>query len=160
MELEVWKDIEDYPNYQISNFGRVKSKERYTKAKDNEIIHRKDKMLKSQTDTKGYKYVRLYNSKGFKAKKIHRLVAEHYIPNLDSKPQVNHINGDKADNRVENLEWCTDLENKHHAIENGLVDLELRKSNMSKLGKSKKALMKRWNKQFSAMEYKVESEVK
>ena len=152
---EEWKDIEDYPNYQISNFGRVKSKERYTKAKDNEIIHRKDKMLRSQTDTKGYKYVRLYNSKGFKAKKIYRLVAEHYIPNLDSKPQVNHINGDKADNRVENLEWCTDLENKHHAIENGLVDLELRKSNMSKLGKSKKALMKRWNKQFSDMEYRL-----
>lgn len=147
MELEEeWRDIKDYPNYQVSNLGKVKSKERYTKAKGNEVIHRKDKILKQQIDTKGYCYVRLYNSKGFKAKKIHRLVAEHYLENINRLPQVNHIDGDKTNNCILNLEWCTDLENKKHAIKIGLIDLDLRKSNMSKLGKSRKGLMKRWNK--------------
>lgn len=154
MKLEVWRDVENYPNYQVSNYGNIKSKERYTKQR-NGINLRKEKMLKLQTDSKGYKYVRLYNSKGYKTKKVHRLVAETFIPNLENKSQVNHIDGNKQNNYFLNLEWCTDLENKHHAIKNGLVDLELRKSNMSKLGKSKKALMKRWNKSFSSMEYKV-----
>ena len=147
MELkEEWRDITNYPNYQVSNLGRIKSKERYTKAKGNEIIHRKDKILKNQTDNKGYKYVRLYNSNGFKAKKVHRLVAEIFIENPLNKETVNHINGDKNNNCINNLEWCTNLENIRHSIETGLVDLELRKSNMSKLGKSRKGLMKRWNK--------------
>lgn len=153
MKLEEWRDIPDYPNYQVSNLGNVKSKERYTKAKGNEIIHRKEKLLKPQTDNKGYKYVRLYNSVGFKTKKIHRLVAEIFIENKENKPQVNHKDGNKSNNNVSNLEWCTDLENKQHAIKNGLVDLELRKSNMSKLGKSKKALIKRWG--LKQMKYKV-----
>lgn len=146
MELkEEWRDIQGFPNYQISNLGNVKSKERYTKARGNKIIHRKERLLKIQTDHKGYKYVRLYNSNGFKAKKVHRLVAETFIENPNNLPQVNHKDGDKTNNCINNLEWCTDTENKQHAIKTGLIDLELRKSNMSKLGKSKKGLMKRWS---------------
>lgn len=82
MKLEVWKDIDSYPNYQVSNFGNVKSKEIYTKAKDNQLIHRKEKLLKQLVDAKGYHYVRLYNEKGFKNIKVHRLVANAFIEKL------------------------------------------------------------------------------
>ena len=144
MKLEVWKDIEDYPNYQVSNLGNVKSKERYTRAKGNEIIHRKEKLLKQLIDTKGYHYVRLYNEQGFKNIKVHRLVANAFIIKIEGKECINHKDGNKDNNKSSNLEWCTVLENNRHSIETGLVNLELRKSNMSKLGKSRKALIKRW----------------
>ena len=96
-----------------------------------------------------YLQVVLYdeNKKG-KTFKVHKLVAQAFIPNVDNKPQINHINGIKTDNRAENLEWVSDVENKRHAINNGLVNIELRKENMRKLGKSKKGLSKRWGKQY------------
>lgn len=155
LKEEIWKDIKKYPNYQISNFGRVKSKERYTRQR-NGINLRKEKLLKQLTDSKGYLYVRLYNDNGFKNIKVHRLVAISFLENFNKLPQVNHKNGIKTDNKVENLEWCTNLENQRHAIKNGLIDLELRKENMRKLGKSKRALIKRWHpEQFDQMSYKV-----
>lgn len=69
---------------------------------------------------RGYLQVLLYEEGKPHPKKVHRLVAEAFIPNLDNKPQVNHINGDKTDNRVKNLEWCTNSENQLHAYKNGL----------------------------------------
>lgn len=156
---EVWKDIIDFPNYQISNYGRIKSKERFTNVgiKNIKKVKRKEKILKLSHNAKGYAQTILYRNKKPYPVKIHRLVAIHFIPNKENKPQVNHIDGNKQNNYVGNLEWVTDLENKHHAIENGLVDLELRKSNMRKLGKSRKGLISRWNlhEQFAGMEYKV-----
>ena len=145
----IWKDIPGYEGlYKVSNTGKIFS---VVTNRELSVIQKKD----------GYTCISLcdkdHNKKQYR---IHQLVAKAFIPNPNNYPFINHKNEIKNDNRVENLERCTDLENKHHAIENGLVDLELRKSNMSKLGKSKKALMKRWNKQFSDMEYKVESEVK
>lgn len=91
------KDIEGFENYQITDDGRVWSKKR--------------KIFLSQVLTNGYKQIILYKDGVYNNKKIHRLVAETFIPNPDNKPEVDHINGDRADNRVENLRWCTHKEN-------------------------------------------------
>ena len=96
---EIWKDIEGYEGlYQISNLGRVKS------LGNNKT--RKEKILKSSKNTNGYLLVNLHKEGKQKHYYIHRLVVIAFIPNPDNLSQVNHINEDKTDNRVENLEWC------------------------------------------------------
>ena len=101
---EIYKDIHGFEGkYQISNFGNVKS------------LHykngNKEKILKAIPHKDGYLFVSLGHQN---IRAIHRLVAEAFIPNPDGLPQVNHINEDKTDNRVENLEWVTAKENMNH----------------------------------------------
>lgn len=113
---EVWKTIKQAPEYAISNKGRVLSKERGVKTKLGTIQHIKARIRKLHLNHKGYYKIRL----GKKSYFIHRLVAQTFIPNLDNKPQVNHIDGNKQNNYVENLEWCTNSENQIHALKMGL----------------------------------------
>lgn len=148
---EIWKDINNYSNYQISNFGRVKSKKRITRVgiKNVEKVTRDEKILKPLKLTKGYLGIRLYdNTSNAKTFKIHRLVAQAFIPNPDNLPQVNHIDGDKTNNRVENLEWCTCLENMQHSYKIGLRNKVKMAENMRKIGKTKKGLEARWKKKY------------
>ena len=124
-KLEVWKDIKDYEGiYQVSNFGNVKSL-------GNEFS-RKERLLKLSPQSKGYLTVVLQKNSTRRMVLVHRLVAHYFIPNIDNKPQVNHINGIKTDNRVENLEWVLHRENLDHAIKNNLV-LKGEKNRNSKL---------------------------
>ena len=115
--METWKKIKDYEGYEISSLGNVKSLSKKIKCRNGYRIT-KEKFLKLKKLNTGYLSVQLKN-KG-KMFLVHRLVALHFIDNIESKPQVNHVNGIKHDNRVENLEWATRSENQIHAYKNKL----------------------------------------
>ena len=127
---EEWKDIENYPNYQISNLGRVKSKERYTKQR-NGMNLRKEKILTPQKDHKGYLYVRLYNGDKWKYFKVHYLVAKTFIPNVNNEPTVDHIDRNKQNNEVSNLRWASYVEQANNKDKTNII------KKMKKLGKKK-----------------------
>ena len=86
---------------------------------------RNNKLLKRMMFPSGYEYVHLCNGKGkTKLFRVHRLVAETFIPNPNNLPEVNHKDGDKLNNNVKNLEWCTNLENMRHSVETGLRNVK------------------------------------
>ena len=105
--MENWKEIKSYPNYLISNEGRVYSCKRSI-------------FLKPRKNRDGYFYVGLYKNGVCKMHKIHRLVSLAFIPNPENKRTVNHIDGIKINNFDSNLEWCSQKENVRHAWSNGL----------------------------------------
>ena len=101
---EIWKDIKDYEgHYQVSNWGRVKS-----------IKFGKEIILKHYKDGRGYLCVRLYKYNSSIQYKVHRLVAEAFLPNTDNLPQVNHKDEHKDNNIVSNLEWCSNEYNNRY----------------------------------------------
>lgn len=132
IENEVWKDVVGFEDkYSISNKGRLKSKERIVSTWNGyKPIH--EKILQTSISNGYYKHATL----GL----IHRLVARAFIPTDDYALVVNHINGDRLDNRVENLEWCTQKQNSEHAWRTGLCNEETRRkmSEKAKLRVGKK----------------------
>ena len=106
MEEEIWKVIDGYPDYRISNMGRIKSFKR-----------NKEKDLKVQINKNGYSHIILSNNGLKKIWRIHRLVSTNFNPTEDKTLQVNHINGIKHDNRLCNLEWVTMSENMKHSFD-------------------------------------------
>lgn len=121
---QIWKDIPNYEGrYQISNDGKVRSLERKVYLESRGIYRTvKGIILKGSPDTLGYPTVALWKDNKLDLRRIHRLVAEMYIPNPDNKPQVNHIDGDKTNNSYTNLEWVTMSENIKHAYKTNLAD--------------------------------------
>ena len=105
---EIWRDIEGYEGlYKISNKGRVKS-----------LKWGKERILRPGIDGYGYMFVCLCNDNVMKYFKLHRLVAQAFIPNLYNKPQVNHLDENKKNNCVDNLEWATAKENINYGTRN------------------------------------------
>lgn len=130
-----WRDIRGYEGlYQISSDGKVRSLDHYSHCKGDKWRLFKGCELKPRKDRCGYMYVGLRKSgHSQKFMKIHRLVAEAFIDNADNKPQVNHLNEIKDDNRAENLEWVTAKEN----INYGNGNIRRRNSNLDQKNHAK-----------------------
>ena len=132
------KIIKGFENYLVTKDGEIYSLPKRT---------RKCEMKLTQTRQKnGYLRVDLCKDGEIKRKLVHRLVAEAYLSNPNNKPQVNHKNGIKHDNRVENLEWNTASENQCHAVTNGLRSSKGSKNSQAKLNENKVIAIRNSNK--------------
>lgn len=154
------RQVTDHPNHYVDREGRV-------------YVYREGRyvQLKPFPNGRGYLQVSLWDADRFKNVNflVHRLVAAAYIPNPDALSQVNHKNFDKVDNRVDNLEWCTDVQNTQHAVDSGVFKKRVRHRNSSKLdeaqvrtirtrqanGETMVALAKEYNVSWSAVKFAV-----
>lgn len=101
----MWRQVDGFPDYLISSEGVVKSYRRT-----------KERIMKYKVNSDGYQAVKLCSDEKVSLISVHRLVAMAFIPNPENKPEVNHIDGDKKNNHVDNLEWCTRSENMVHCF--------------------------------------------
>lgn len=118
--MEQWKDLWFSKYYQVSTYGRIKSKKRLVRFiqhnTGSEQYRLKEEKILSISKCKGYNVINIQG----KTYRVCRLVSESFIQMQVGKGQVNHIDGNKANDNIENLEWCTAKENMQHAIKNGL----------------------------------------
>lgn len=120
MQEEIWKDVvgcEGY--YQVSNLGRVRSVDRYIDRSDGTTAFYRGRILSPAGEP--YVHVYITNGEARTLRRVHRLVAEAFVPNPDNLPQVDHIDCNKLNNCADNLRWCTSADNTHYAWRNGLM---------------------------------------
>ena len=144
MQVEIWKPISGYRGYyEVSNLGRVRSVTRLIErtdpnnSKKKRMFTYKGKLIHFWITKKGYLRCSLCIDGKAAKHLIHRLVAKEFVENKDDKKQVNHINCVKADNRVENLEWCTNYENYIHSVLMGKQDNSHKTQGKRNMSKSK-----------------------
>jgi len=133
MSKEIWKDIKGYEGlYQVSNLGRVKSLSKEWISGNHKSKNKHEDMILKPRIALGYIHVVLRKNKKAKTYKVHRLVLKEFIG--ESNLECNHINGNKSDNRIENLAYCTSSENLKHAYKSGLkISMKGEKNPASKL---------------------------
>lgn len=116
--LEIWKDIEGFCGfYKINSYFEIRSIARITIQKNDKIYSVKDRILKQCIDDGGYLCIKLRKDKKTITVRVHRIIAKTFIPNPNNYPCVNHKDGNKMNNSIENLEWCTYAQNTQHAID-------------------------------------------
>lgn len=121
LENEVWEAMLEFDGYEISNMGRIKAiKKTWASGEHLTILKTKKEHLLVQNISKGYYKVTLQKNNKQYTKRIHRLTLFQFMPNHENKPCINHKNGNKLDNRIENLEWATVKENTIHSYKLGL----------------------------------------
>lgn len=122
--MEIWKDVVGYEGiYEVSNLGRVRThKDKITFSNKHGVRKWKQRILKDKTPNGRDVRVSLWKDKKPKDFLVHRLVATAFLPKIEGKTCVNHIDGNPKNNNVENLEWCTHEENQNHAFDNGLAN--------------------------------------
>lgn len=126
---EVWKPIPGYEGfYEVSDFGNIRRNETITEENSRygktRLVMHKARVLKPGKTKRGYLLVVLCRDDGRKSHVVHRLVASAFCKKVDGCEVVNHIDGNKTNNRAENLEWCTQKDNVHHAIRIGAKKLK------------------------------------
>jgi hypothetical protein len=161
---EIWRDIEEFDGYQVSNKGRVRSKDRiieYERNGQTRTMRKKGK-IKTQYRLQGYPAVALYKSDTQYNRRVHHLVLKAFDRQPKEDEQCNHINGDKEDNRIENLEWVTRQENIDHAVRTGLTrngeEINTSKLTETQVRKIKSRLMKGESQTSIAQDYPVKQE--
>jgi hypothetical protein len=148
---EIWKDVPNYEDvFQASNFGRIKRKPRVIQLA-NGFGYIKDEnipeyLVPTHSTYDGYRYIsfNIDKKKTRKTLKVHRVIAQTFLPNTDNKPCVNHKNGVRNDNRLENLEWVTYSENSKHAIETGLCTKRIFDENHPQWNDYKEKVVNMW----------------
>lgn len=124
---EIWKSVKGFENeYEVSNLGRVRSLDRTIVQSDGKTIHRIGIIRTLTTDNAGYKCICIRRDGKNIKKRVHRLVAEAFIPNLENKPHIDHINTIRDDNRVDNLRWVTQSENSNNKITKARITQSVR----------------------------------
>lgn len=113
--MEIWKIIEEFNNYEVSNYGRVRRKKCVIVYSNGAVTNYKEKIVKQQLNKGIYLRVTFSQNNIQKRFQVHRLVAKYFIENPENKPCVNHIDGNGMNNNVSNLEWCTYSENERHS---------------------------------------------
>lgn len=128
MRIETWRQVVGFEGiYEVSDNGNIRSVDRFVPNRKNKF--NKGNNLKLKISNFGYARVGLCDGYSQKFRFVHRLVAFAFIPNPDNKPYINHIDGNKLNNCIENLEWVTAKENKDHASKNGFVANGIRNTN-------------------------------
>lgn len=125
MENEIWKPVEGYEQYyEVSTWGRVRALAIYIKNDGNFAggFHKHFKVRNQQTNKYGYKTIKLCKYGKCQRYTVHRLVAKAFIPTDNYENQINHIDGNKTNNNITNLEWVTPAENMKHAWDTGLIN--------------------------------------